>query len=225
MKKHAAGFTLMEVLIATFIASIVAVMSITAIGFAVRAKAIQSAKADRLSELQLAYVIMQNDIEQALNRPIRNRIHTLEPAFEGGNPILKASLRDMKVYVQLTRGGIVNPLWQQVQSSMQRVNYGLQNNDVVRITWQALDQGANSEPSMRTILHGVHNLRWQFINDEGLLMDQWRTSVQFEEGNGSEEMIMDAIPRGVRVSFDYDELGTIDWLFALAGTPNNASQD
>jgi len=200
------------------VASIVAIISITALSFALRAKAIQSLKAERLSDLQLAYVIMQNDIEQALNRPIKDRENNTEPGFWGGNPAFET--KGINTYITLTRGGIVNPLWEQTASALQRVNYAMADKQLLRITWQALDRASSSESSNRVLLKGVHNIHFEFINREAEVFDSWKTALEPEDFTSEEGIILDRVPQGVRVMFEYAELGDIEWLFILPGVRN-----
>lgn len=217
-RKKTTGFTLIEILVAMLITSIVATIALTALNFSLRAKSIQTRKAERLSDLQLAYVIMQNDIEQALNRPIKDREGNIEPGFWGANPI--ANTGETQTYLTLTRGGVNNPLWIQPQSALQRVNYVVAGNQLLRLTWQALDRAATSEPSTRILLTGIRNIDFEFIGHGAEVLDSWKTALEPEDFTSSEETRMDRTPHGVRVKFEYDELGVIDWLFALPGGSN-----
>lgn len=212
------GFTLIEILVAMAIASVVAIISVNALGFALRAKVIHDNKSEHFSELQFAYVIMQNDIEQAINRPIRNSQNQIEAGFWGES--LRGVTEESKTFIGFTRGGVINPQWKQTTSALARVQYAIEGDKLIRITWQALDQAATSEPIKRVILRGVRNLECKFISHDALVFDTWKTALEPEDFTLSEDVIMDRVPQGVRVTFELEGLGHIDWLFTLAGVPN-----
>lgn len=217
-QRNSKGFTLIEILVAMAIASVVAMISVNALGFALRAKTIHDNKSEQLSALQFAYVLMQNDIEQALNRPIRNNQNQVEAGFWGES--LHGITRDSQAFIAFTRGGVTNSQWRQAKSALARVQYAIEGDKLIRITWQALDQAPTSEPIRRVILRGIRNLECKFISHDAIVFDTWKTALEPEDFTLSENVIMDRVPQGVRISFELDELGYIDWLFTLAGVPN-----
>src|SRR5437762_2019018 len=79
----AAGFTLLEILIALFIFTILSFLLTAALRTVINAQSGTEDKALRLRELQMILLTMSRDIEQTVNRPITNAVGKEEAAFVG----------------------------------------------------------------------------------------------------------------------------------------------
>src|SRR3990167_6001988 len=78
-----AGFTLVEVLIALFIFAIVSSIIAVALRSVIDAQSGTQKSAAQFRTLEMAWVILANDFEQAVNRPIINVDGREEAAFLG----------------------------------------------------------------------------------------------------------------------------------------------
>jgi general secretion pathway protein J len=128
------GFTLIEVMVALLIFSILATAGVALLSFSVRAQAVSGAKLDDLGALQRTLSILSADLAQASARPVRDEVGTVLPAFvgegAGGQPMLR-----------LVRGGWTN-LDAQPRAGLQKVAYQLVEGTLQRISYPRLDGSA-----------------------------------------------------------------------------------
>ena len=165
MRNHGrqTGFTLIEILIALVIFAIVGVMAALSLHTTIRAHA-KLKKTDRETvQLEVAMTMMRRDFSETINRQITDEIGAQEPAFlaPGSDEIL------------LTRTGLVNPLQLSQQSNMQRVGYALEGDQLVRLTWNVLDQPPHMISEKQVLLSGVQSLQWTFTADNGDQSSSW----------------------------------------------------
>src|SRR3989338_8569633 len=165
MRSHhrQAGFTLIEILIALVIFAVVGVMAALSLHTMIRAHA-KLKKTDRETvQLEVAMTMMRRDFSETIHRQITDEIGAQEPAFlaSGSGEIL------------LTRAGLVNPLQLSQQSNMQRVGYALEGDQLVRLTWNVLDQSPQTTSEKQVLLRGVQSLQWTFIADNGSQFSNW----------------------------------------------------
>ena len=114
MKIHHSGFTLIEIVIALFIFSVISTITVTGLQQVIKSRHIVQDQIKQLSELQIAITVLERDIEQFIPRDIVNAEGVSEEAFieddVGGHRRL-----------ELTRTGYSNPLAQQNRSTLQRI--------------------------------------------------------------------------------------------------------
>src|SRR3990167_9644363 len=79
----ASGFTLLEILIALFIFTLVSMMLMSALHHIINIQSGTEQNAERLRNLQLTLLKVSRDVEQIVNRPILNTAGKEEYAFIG----------------------------------------------------------------------------------------------------------------------------------------------
>lgn len=129
------GFTLVEVMVALLIFSMLATAGVALLSFSVRAQAASGEKLDDLAALQRTLSILSADLAQATDRPVRNEAGTTLPAFVG-----EAS-GAARPALQLVRGGWTN-LDAQPRATTQKVAYQLNGEVLQRIAYPRLDGAA-----------------------------------------------------------------------------------
>jgi general secretion pathway protein J len=150
------GFTLIEMLVALLI---LAVMS--ALGYSTyRAARIGAARAQdsmaRTREIEFGLRILEQDLAEAVPRPIRDPLGTTRhPAFRGGpgQPTL----------LDLTRAGWSNTAGMQ-RSTLQRVSYQLVGDKFQRSYQTVLDPTSASQPVVQDLLTGVTSIQLNFLD-------------------------------------------------------------
>lgn len=182
------GFTLLEVLIAIFIFTIVSIIMVSGLRTVLNSQSITEKQSDKLANLQLALLLMSRDIEQAINRPITSAKGNVEPSFVG-----------TPTNVTFTHAGFANPEGQLHRSTLQRTEYTLEKTRLVRGTWQVLDQTAKTLPDKRILLDNLSDLRFEYLNPQGKFTNNW------PEGGQSQS----ALPKGIRVHLTIKNWGTI----------------
>ena len=95
-------------------------------------------------------------IGQVVDRPIRDEFGGWESALEGG-PLARQNLA-------LTRAGWHNTV-EIPRSTLQRVAYYLEDEQLVRANWAVLDRVGSSEPNEVVLLRNVESFDVQFLAD------------------------------------------------------------
>src|SRR3990167_9173502 len=202
------GFTLIEILVALMIFAIMGVMAAMSLHTIIRAHE-KLKKADhRLLQLQITMTLLRRDISQVINRKIRDADGKQEPAFmaSGGGDIT------------FTRAGLENPFNMSRQSNMQRVGYALRGNNLVRVTWNVLDQPPKAQPESQIMLSDVQSLEWQFIADNGAKSSSWPPAI----GTNMKKETQSNLPKVVLFVMHVKNEGVIQGVFPIPARGNDA---
>ncbi len=149
-----AGFTLIEVLIALAISAFVASIAYTSLSTVLLGAESNRDTARRSYEINRAWMIISRDLAQFVARPVRDEFGELEPALSGG-PAARFNL-------SFTRGGWHNPVGNP-RSSLQRVNYRLEEDALWRDSYPVLDRAGDTEPREVKLLEGVEAMDLLFL--------------------------------------------------------------
>ena len=155
------GFTLLEMVVAVAIFAIMAAIAYTGLNHTIKVGNQVSESNQRLSELQFALSYFSSDWLQVSPRKVRNQYGDEE------NNIIIADNS-----VSFTRSGWAN-LLQRKRSNLQRVQYLLIDNKLVRRHWLSLDQGIGEEPLESVLLHNVNALEVQLVDASEKAIDAW----------------------------------------------------
>ena len=195
------GFTLLEILIALFIFSIVSLILAGALRTVINAQSGTAKNAERLRQTQVALMMFSRDVEQALNRPILNSAGKEEPAFMGD-----------KNSVSFTHTGAANPEGTALRSSLSRSGYVWHDNALYRVTWNALDLPPDAKPHERKLLEGVSELTFQYLDGEHHFQNDWPSS----SGKSA-----DPLPRAVKMELTISHWGKMSQLYVIPAEPKN----
>ena len=166
---RARGFTLIEVVIAMFIAAIMFAIGYGAINQALRDRDALNVSQERVTEIQRGMRVVAQDFAQIVARPARDTSGTgqLMPAvFANGSS---------DIIVTFTRAGWSNPAGIQ-RPAEQRVRYRFVDGSLVREHWLAVDPALNTEPRQRMLLTRVKSVEIRFLDP---VSRQWRTDWQW----------------------------------------------
>jgi general secretion pathway protein J len=198
--RPAAGFTLLEMLVALAIFSLIAVMSYNGLKVVLNTQAATEIQADALAELQKVYLLVQRDIEQVVPRPVRDEYGDEQPALTGEDAL------------QLTRGGWSNPAGR-LRSSLQRVGYAFEDRYLVRYSWAVLDRAQDSEPQRQVLVGDVEEMTIRYLAANNEWEERWPNPLAVTEGN----VPVAGLPRAVEITLDHERFGPLVWLFRLPG--------
>ena len=193
-----AGFTLLELLVALSIFGLVATLSYSGLSAVMTQQSQTEIAADRLSELQKLYLIMQRDIEQVVLRPIRDEYGDVQPPLVGGENF------------QLTRAGWRNPAGRQ-RSNLQRVGYAIEEQQLVRYSWAVLDRAQDSEPLVQLLTEAVERIQIRYLGVDNEWKEQWPDT----QTPANPAVVQSPLPRVVEVTVEHEMYGPIVWLFQL----------
>lgn len=208
------GFTLLEVLIAISVFALIGIASFRVLSGVIDSQKTGDRHSAQLATFQKAMSIIDRDLQQFVDRPIRN----------GPDQQVGALLVNTGTYpLELTRGGWRNPLML-ARSSLQRVaydigphpgaddvkspHYGDKRQYLRRIYWLALDRDPAAQPIVQALLPDVDDLQVSVISDQGLL-SQWPPAAATGTSKTPE-------PKALEFSFTSSEFGTITRIYKLA---------
>lgn len=204
------GFTLIEVLIAMAITALVAVLSYQSLSSVLNSVESLRDNGERVSELNRTWTVVSRDIRQFVPRPVRDEFGESESAMWGGSGADSA--------LSLTRGGWYNPN-QQLRSSLQRVRYRLEDDELWRESYTVLDRVSDSEPQRALLLEGVVSFELAFLSPQVTLRgaeldtDDWPDNWGL---NASNSRLVDP-PQALELRLELEDLDEVRWLYELPG--------
>lgn len=158
------GFTLLELLIASIIFAIMAIMAYGGLANVMdNSKASQTAL-KRLQQVQQSVSVLNRDFLQILPRAVRDEYGNVQPALSAGNNIDNL--------VEFTRGGRVNPA-NLLRSTLLRVAYRFDEEKLVRLQWPQLDNAPGAEAKQTILIDDVENVTIRFLDQNGEWQEQW----------------------------------------------------
>ncbi len=194
------GFTLIELLVALAIFAILSTLAYGGLTQVIDNREHLEAQAERLIRLQTAFTFISRDIEQAVQRPVRDGYGDTQPALLG-NEI-------GSVVFEVTRSGLRNPLGLP-RASLQRVAYRLEEEKLMRLHWPVLDQAQDTQAVERTLLEDVQSMSLRYLDKNNQWHDEW----QPQSATPPDYL---ALPRLVEVSLEVKGFGEIKRLFGIA---------
>jgi general secretion pathway protein J len=197
-RARAAGFTLIELLVALTIFAILAVMAYGGLDVVLKARKNAEAEAERIAELQMTFTLLERDIEQAINRPIRDDFGDSQPSMAGSASAL-----------EFTRAGWRNPAGLP-RSELERVGYAVDGQELRRLSWGTLDRSQGSEPRTATVIGGVRSFELRYMTPNGEWIAYWPMTAA--SGQAA------ALPRAIEVTVETEQWGRIARLFPTPGS-------
>lgn len=198
------GFTLIEILIALLIFAIVAVMATVGLSAVLKARERSNIQMQNMQQMQLALLVMQQDISQTVARPIIDNTGNQLPAF-----------LERAHYIEFTRAGYINPLMILNRSTLQRVAYIFTNHQLIRRTWPVLDRAPETQPSDRVLLNNLQNVNFAFLTSNKQFSQIWPAATTNGQNTNTQ------LPNGIKIDFYFNKMGTLTYLFLIPATGNN----
>ncbi len=193
------GFTLLELLIAVVIFTIVGVMAMGGFHQLVRQREMASVTMERVRAIQRSVMRMSQDFEQLTARPIR------DATSSGDMPALYLNNNGTDV-IEFSRAGWSNPTGIN-RSTLQRVRYRLLDNKLYRDYWTAMDRSLNNIPVQVQLLDKVTSVNLRYMDEN----KQWQTSwPPSNNGNVSNNQQSGVAPRSLPIAVEFT-LTLQDW--------------
>lgn len=164
-RRNQHGFTLLEILVATVILAVMAMMAYRAVAEARVAVAAAENHMSRLREVQRAMHLMVNDFRTLAPRPVREMI---------GDGYRSALLRDPNSVslFELSHAGWPNGAGTP-RGTVQRVSYRLEDRKLIREYWNVTDPTLANVPVKRELLDGVVRVEIRYMNSGREWVLQW----------------------------------------------------
>lgn len=163
--RRAAGFTLIEVLVALAIFGILSVLAYQTLGQSLTNTDLLNARMDRMQSIQRTMRLLGRDVMQAAPRPVRDPV---------GNDLIPAMRTQAggEFALEVTRGGWSNPAGLP-RGTMQRVAYRIEEEGLMRYHWQILDPTFNDEAIGTFMLDDIESLVIRYLQPNDEWTEQW----------------------------------------------------
>lgn len=200
VKARKNGFTLLEVLIAMAIFSLIGLASFTLFNTVFISDERSNAHQQRLNQLQRAFLLMERDFLQISRRTVR--VNAEQPLsgylHAGGSDDFSGDHVESLGFV---RAGWQNPGLLLPRSELQSVVYRVEQGKLQRLHYNFVDVSLADEPKVRDLLVDVENIAFEFYYQQ-----KWQTKPPSQD-----------LPQAIAIELTLAEVGVIRRQFLVAG--------
>ncbi len=161
------GFTLIEVIVALSIFAVLSIIGYKGISSLIQTKERVQIEDDKWQQLILFFDRFELDIKQSVNRPIKSREDTVEPAW-----LARPSFAG-EYGAQLVFSRFGDPEQAGFLMDSRRVGYRLHNGALELLIWPALDVAPNAKPEIFQVLPHVAQIAFNYLSDDGRWLNVW----------------------------------------------------
>lgn len=203
-----AGFSLVEVLVATFVFAVIAAVSVGLLTSSLNAREVNETRIGALAEVDTLRTLLRDDAGQVVLRPVRQADGRVSPVMFAGSidgvPGAEAE-RGETVILSLTRRGWANPGGAQARSSLQRVDYVLTGSRLDRRVTAYPDASPATPVSSRAVIGGGEAIAIDFLYGT-----QWMPHAEARPGEANPVM-----PTALRLRYVHPALGPLEHIVRL----------
>lgn len=194
---RAAGFTLLEMLVAMAIFALVGAMAYTGLDRAIAIRTQLKTVRTTWEARALAWYRLRADLSAVRPRPVRDGMGTLVPALVIYHPTHRTR-------VSFTIGGLA-PLEERGRSDLRRVSYTVKNGQLLWRRWDALDRAPDDRRVTVVLLRHVTHWRVRVLASNGRLVRDWPMAGQLA-----------LLPTLMTVTIQLANGHRLRWLFPVA---------
>ncbi len=196
----ARGFTLIELLVSMAIFAVISALALGGLNAVITQQQLAREDMEDLVRLQRTVRALMTDFGQLYPRYVRDSLG------QGSEAPLVTDGRG-EFFVRLTRAGWRNPA-QLPRGTLQRVQYRVEDEELIRESWVVLDSPLGAEPRSEVLIDGVEELRIEYLDGEDAWSESWpplrRTSAAGAGG-----------PRAARITLSLAGWGEIQRLVEM----------
>ena len=201
--QRAQGFTLIEILIAIAIFASLSLAAYQILQGVLRSDEISKAHDQNLKNLQRGMLLIERDFLQMVAR--KSRFHGVEEDKLKVLYVGKGVLDSESQGIEFNRLGWTNPFNLLPRSTLLRVGYRLQNEQLQRVYFLYPDVAAEENEYEQVILDGVEDLTFRFWNNGWV--NSWSDDA--------------ALPSGIEITITSKRYGEIKRIFMLPSSDVN----
>lgn len=188
----AAGFTLLEIIIALAIFAILSLLVAQGLKTVTNTQQKLNTASEQWQQLTLAVALIRRDLGQIVSKPYRDTTsQNFAPVQSGTDDSFSFS-----------RTGWQNPNATAQRSDLIRVRLALKNQTLTRTTWPLDPNSDPAQPTTQTLLQGVTQFRITYVYDGGKISAIWPISTRSKEQ-------VNALPDMIRLSITSKKFGVI----------------
>ncbi len=187
------GFTLLELLIAIVLFSMISTAAYKLLTSTTRAQEVTQSILYELDKLQRAETIVEQDLFQIVRRMITDET--------GPQPALQVP-GNGEMLMEFTRSGWQNPL-QAPRSTLQRVAYAHEGNELVRYYWPTLDRIPTTARMRQLLMTEVRSVNVRLLDQHNHWLTVWpHSSLPVDQGNN-----LTRLPLAVEITVVHEKMG------------------
>jgi len=197
--KSQRGMTLIEILVALTIFSVISAAMVGLLALTGNGRTQIERISTQISTLERSRSIIRTDMMQVLNRPYRQPFETRStPPFVGGSGGVSvlAAKDGETILCAFVRNGWANPSADQPRASIQRVEYLVREEKIIRRIRPFVDAVAETPEREQVLFTNADRVEIRF-RGAGRWVQDWGAS-------GTQ-----GLPRAIRIEFDDQEYGPI----------------
>ena len=206
-KQH--GFTLIEVIIALTIFALLAVIATSGLFNILAIHKKLTAQDSNLQQFTTGITLVRQDFRNFIDRPVLDTYGDSSLAFSGQTQ-----------QISFTRSSLINAAIMG-KSGLQRIQYIIQGNNLVRRTWPVLDQAIATQPNQQILIAGLSAFKFQFLDQHGELKDTSPTPTDSSNLNSANNPLNYAFPIAIKISCSLRHQGPVTLLIPIATRGNN----
>jgi general secretion pathway protein J len=169
---HNGGFTLIEILVAMAIFTIIGLASTGVLNSVINSDQLSSERFEKLEELQRAMLTIERDILQIVPRKVRINSEPVSAVVSGGEDVFDSDADGLG----FVRSGWHNPQMLLPRSTLQAVGYRIQEEQLQRLYGNYVDNVIGYEPKVKILLSDIEDFRVSFLTEAEQLEepDEWK---------------------------------------------------
>ena len=199
----------MELLVALVIFAIMSAIAYSGLQTILNTRAQTDIAAAKLKDLQTTMLFLKQDIEQTIERAVRDGYGTSQHALIGGTSGM--------YQIELTRAGNSNPLGLP-RSNLKRIAYSLVNDEFFRLSWKHLDRPQEITPSKFKLLDNVSSFEVRYLDQKQEWQSSWPPASSTDQSSPG-------LPVAIEITLTLKQWGEIKRLFLIAGKHETNKQN
>ena len=198
--KKSKGFTLLEILLALFIFTLLTTIAFSALHNLLNTRERLNHDFAQLSQLQITSLLLRRDLQTIIDRPVLTENGITLPAFEGESTA-----------ITFTHTSFVNPLSLMKRSTLQRINYQLKNFKLIKTTWPVLDRTPYTKPITQEMLNNVLSLQFYYLDQKGQFFSIWPPN-----NIPADQQADNKFPKAINIELELKNRGTVNFLIPIS---------
>lgn len=158
---HSGGFTLIEILVAMAIFTIIGLASTGVLNSVINSDQLSSERFEKLEELQRAMLTLERDVLQIVPRKVRINGEPVSVVISGGEDVFDSDADGLG----FVRAGWHNPQMLLPRSTLQAIGYRIQDQQLQRLYGNYVDNVIGYEPKVKILLSDIEDFRVTFLTD------------------------------------------------------------
>ena len=166
-KQPSSGFTLLEILIALIIFSLMSVMAYRGLTSVLQSREHLAHENRKWRDVAMLFARMEKDLSMLAKRPIRDANDLPAATFVGKTTAPGAQ----DALLMFTRMGMLEQA--NTLAGPLRIGYRLRNETVEQLVWPVLDAAPRSQPSVNPLLQRVATIEIHYLDPTGAWHATW----------------------------------------------------